>query len=105
MTQQNGRSECTLICMDGIRRKALEDDFIILHPQAYTHWLSQLYLTTTRQHHTEDTVACLVGTVIKSATPLIARDNPEMVVLVGVSASLVSCLHCEDQYSSPPSHV
>ena len=49
--------------------------------QAYTHWLSQLYLTTTRQHRTEDTVAQLVGTMVESATPLIAGDVPEKVVL------------------------
>ncbi|KAL5473099.1 hypothetical protein EMCRGX_G027544 [Ephydatia muelleri] len=67
--------------------EVLEHDFIVLHAQAlgtlqaYTHWLSQLYLTTTRQHRTEDTVAQLVGTMVESATPLIAGDVPEKVVL------------------------
>lgn len=67
--------------------EVLEHDFIILHAQAlgtlqaYTHWLSQLYLTSARQHSTEDTVARLVGTMVESATPLIAGDVPEKVVL------------------------
>lgn len=52
--------------------------------QAYSHWLSQLYLSALRQPQQpqlHDLVVSLVTTIADSAIPLISHEVPERIVL------------------------
>jgi hypothetical protein len=66
----------------------LSHDFIEMHAQvlgsiqAFSHWLSELYLTSQRtSSQYTDTVTWFASVIVDSAHPLIARDIPEKVVL------------------------
>ena len=50
--------------------------------QAFTHWLSELYLSSERNNSQySDSVVWFINVIVDATYPLIARDIPEKVVL------------------------
>ena len=60
--------------------------------QAFTHWLSQLHLTSLRQQQHSESFSSILSTAVDAAVPLIAHDTPEKILLAACQLllSLVS---------------